>query len=357
MNTVLSNVAPPLLLRSRGILREHAALLTMVGLHFLAAQVLCLAFPGKYRAQVQWAGFGLIMLSGLATAAAVYAGYVMLWVRPAHLLRHLRNGMAGFLTADRLLLALPVLLALPFFTTSFTIFKAAISDFQPFAWDARFAALDQALHGGVQPWLLLQGILGYAPVSAFLDATYLLWFCVMWTAVVWQSVSLEKRRLRMQFLLSFVIVGIVLGNLAALIFSSAGPCFYGQVAGGPDPYAPLYEYLRQASAAYPLAALDVQHALWTNYLGHGGQHSLSISAMPSMHVATTTLLALLGWRIDRRLGLATSTFLVFIILGSIHLGWHYAIDAYAGALGALAIWLAVGRLPFLPAATGDRHGY
>lgn len=356
MNTVLSNVSAPPLLDSRGILREHAALLAIVACHFLVAQGLCLAYPGHYRSELQWAGFLLVMLLGLTFSACAYAVYVMLWLRPAQLVQHLHSALASYLTRARLLHAAPVLLALPFFTTSFTIFKAAIGDLQPFAWDSRFAALDQAWHGGVQPWLLLQGFLGYAPVTALLDVTYLMWFGAMWSAVIWQAMSLGQRRLRMQFLLSFLLASIVLGNVAAFAFPSAGPCFYSQVAHGPNPYAALFDYLRQVDTSYTVTALDVQRALWANYSAHGGQHSLSISAMPSMHVATTTLLALLGWRINRWLGMALSAFLLLVVLGSIHLGWHYAIDAYAGAFGALAIWLAVGRLPLLPAAKGDRHG-
>jgi hypothetical protein len=37
-------------------------------------------------------------------------------------------------------------------------------------------------------------------------------------------------------------------------------------------------------------------------------------------------------------------FAIVIFIGSIHLGWHYAIDGYASALATAAIWIAVGRL-------------
>ena len=51
-------------------------------------------------------------------------------------------------------------------------------------------------------------------------------------------------------------------------------------------------------------------------------------------------------------GLITSTisvayglsFAALIFVGSIHLGWHYAIDGYAGAAVALFGWWAAGRL-------------
>ena len=36
------------------------------------------------------------------------------------------------------------------------------------------------------------------------------------------------------------------------------------------------------------------------------------------------------------------TFLIF--LGSIHLGWHYAIDGYFGAALAVVCWWLTGRL-------------
>jgi len=35
---------------------------------------------------------------------------------------------------------------------------------------------------------------------------------------------------------------------------------------------------------------------------------------------------------------------IMIMIGSVHRGWHYAIDSYAGALGMCPIWWLVGRL-------------
>ena len=42
--------------------------------------------------------------------------------------------------------------------------------------------------------------------------------------------------------------------------------------------------------------------------------------------------------------IALSAFAVLILLGSIHLGWHYALDGYVGAAGAALVWHLVGRL-------------
>jgi hypothetical protein len=33
-----------------------------------------------------------------------------------------------------------------------------------------------------------------------------------------------------------------------------------------------------------------------------------------------------------------------ILVGSVHLGWHYAIDGYAAIVGTLVIWCGVGKM-------------
>jgi hypothetical protein len=146
----------------------------------------------------------------------------------------------------------------------------------------------------------------------------------------------------MQFFLSFVLSWGLLGTLAAIVFSSAGPCYFGAVTGMPDPFAGLMDYLRAANLHVPVWSLHVQDMLWRDYLQAGTGPGSGISAMPSMHVATAVLFALLGWRVSRALGIALTGFAALIMIGSVHLGWHYAIDGYAGAAGADVIWKAVG---------------
>jgi membrane-associated phospholipid phosphatase len=167
----------------------------------------------------------------------------------------------------------------------------------------------------------------------------------------WLVFCRERAALRMQFLLSFVLSWALLGNVMAVLFSSAGPCYYGLLQGGPDPYAGLLQYLHQADREMPLLALRVQALLWQDYVQHTSISGLAISSMPSMHVASAVLLALLGWRLNRAAGIALTAFAVLILLGSVHLGWHYAVDGYAGALGAALLWHLVGRLQGRAAAT------
>jgi membrane-associated phospholipid phosphatase len=86
---------------------------------------------------------------------------------------------------------------------------------------------------------------------------------------------------------------------------------------------------------------EMKDYLWAIYSGDfeapGG-----ISAMPSMHNAQAMLFAAAAWRVDRRFGLAMWVFAAIIFVGSIHLGWHYAVDGIVGAAAALLVWKACG---------------
>ena len=64
--------------------------------------------------------------------------------------------------------------------------------------------------------------------------------------------------------------------------------------------------------------------------------------MPSMHVSIATIIALLLRRL--RLACIGWMFLALICIGSVHLGWHNAVDAIVSVVGTLAIWKAVSQL-------------
>lgn len=344
MTTLAFSSSGTVLTEWRAALRAHRWLLCIVGLHMLATAMLIHAYPLDSDILLLLNGLVTSMLLGPLFVLCAYALYVMVWIHPRELLRYLRTHLTAYLTRQRLLHTLPALLTIPVFATSFTVAKAAVPLLQPYAWDRRLAALDQRLHGGVQPWLLLQGMIGYPPVTALLNLAYHVWFLILFTMLYWLVFSTERVQLRMQFLLSFVITWSLLGNVAAAVLSSAGPCYYHLVAGGPDPYAALMHYLHVADGHIPVLALEVQDMLWQGYQHHIGASGLTISAMPSMHVATAMLLALAGWRVGRGLGIALSVFAALILVGSIHLGWHYAVDGYVGAIGAFLIWRLVGWL-------------
>ena len=322
-------------------LRAHRALLLIVLPYAAVAATLTGRLPTPFEILNVLAGFIVALLVGPVLVLCGYVIYVMTMLRPARLSHFLYQQLCRYLGQGRLLRALPVLLLTPLFTASFTIVKAAIPRLHPYAWDSRISAWDIALHGGQAPWLWLQPLLGHPWVTCLLNFTYHLWFLLLYSVLYWQFLDIRRPQLRMQFLLSFVLSCIVLGSVVAVLLSSVGPCYYGHLYSA-NPYAPLMAYLHTANQQVPVWALPVQDMLWQGYQSQGAQGELGISAMPSIHVATAMLMALLGWRANRAAGIAFSLFAVLIMLGSIHLGWHYALDGYVGAAGAALIWQLVG---------------
>ena len=225
--------------------------------------------------------------------------------------------------------------------STFMAYKRAIPLFNPFAWDPAFMRLDRAVHFGRDPWILLQPLFGNVPGIWTIDKIYILWLRSIPLVLAWQFWS-ANRELRKQFLLSFAVSSILVGTVLATIFSSGGPCFYEKLVGPPDPFAPLMAFLNQIDESVPVAALHVQELLWDGYQGH--HRFYGISAMPSMHVALPTLYVLAGFRTRRWLGWALLAYLIAILIGSVHLAWHYAIDGYVSIVVVLAVWAAVGRL-------------
>ena len=66
--------------------------------------------------------------------------------------------------------------------------------------------------------------------------------------------------------------------------------------------------------------------------------------MPSMHVATATLAACLGFAVRPSLGLVGVVVAVVTEVASVALGWHYALDGYVGSALAIGVWWVSGRL-------------
>ena len=72
--------------------------------------------------------------------------------------------------------------------------------------------------------------------------------------------------------------------------------------------------------------------------------------MPSLHVATSVLFILLARAWGQRWFLwFTVPFAGLILIGSIVLGWHYAVDGYAGGVLAVICWWFAGKVAPRPA--------
>lgn len=238
--------------------------------------------------------------------------------------------------------ALPLLLT-PVVFVSFSSLKMLIPRFLPFWLDDSFAAADRALFLGHQPWELTHALFGSAAATIFFDRLYSFW--VLLLSIVIVSMALFARRAdRARFFLSFTLIWILLGVVGAWLGASAGPCYTQAIGASSAPeFAGLMQRLHDIGDGGVLGALDWQDMLWRSYANQDYQFGMGISAMPSLHNAIALLYALAAFRIARPLGYLFSLYGILIYIGSIHLGWHYAVDGIVSAAGAAAIWVWVDR--------------
>jgi hypothetical protein len=228
----------------------------------------------------------------------------------------------------------------PIFMSGFTSMKNLLNDTLPFSWDHAIATLGLMLHFGKPLWQWLA--IDSPPVTLGLEFIYAFWG-VLLVAVPF-SVCLRHPNCpkRTQFLVSHLLVLVLLGNVAAGFFMSAGPFFQELHGRHHDRAAQLFNYLQRVDSDGSFSAIAYQHYLWEAHLRGAAWFGTGISAFPSIHVAVAMLYVLFGWQFGRLARVASILFLVAIMVGSVHLGWHYSLDGYAGMAGATAIYFAVG---------------
>jgi hypothetical protein len=205
--------------------------------------------------------------------------------------------------------------------------------------DSYLSRIDKVIHFNYLPSNLLHFILGYPKITLFIDFCYLAWGSIFIYSLLYMACH-KNRPLRIQFFLSLALCWIILGNVLAVVLSSAGPCYFSEVTKSPiNPYTQLFDYLKSIPG---LKAVGIQSSIWNAFQAGIFMPLGGISAMPSMHVSVATLLALLYKNLGKWRGLILTSFAVIIQLGSIHLGWHYAVDGYLSAIITIIIWKSVG---------------
>jgi hypothetical protein len=277
---------------------------------------------------------------GLIAMLLLRLGQYALVEKPESPLKALLSDTAGLLARPaHIINALPVFAAMVFFNKAMIELKPAIPAINPFDWDETFMALDRVVHFGVDPWVLLQPLLGFDLVTLAINIAYNFWFLALFSAWFWFGFQRQAGALRARFFLSYMLAWWVGGGLLAVLFSSAGPVYYDELGLLPNPFAGLFAYLNDVDSRIPLWFLDTQQMLWDGHTGKGP--AFGISAMPSMHNASAALFALAFWNVNRRLGWFFAAYAGVILVGSVHLGWHYAVDGYAGfAIAFIAWWVA-----------------
>jgi len=278
--------------------------------------------------------------------------HLVLIRRPALPLTMMWRGLkAYFGDLDWLLNVALAVIAIPIVASLYTSFKTMIPGLVPFYLDQTFMEIDRAVHFGHDPWRLTHALFGGPGPTVFINLVYHLWFFFLWGFLLYNAFFNRNLRERMTYMVAFSLAWMLLGSIAALFLSSAGPVYYGEVTGLPSPFAPLMEGLREMDAGLRASsdfsriwALDVQDRLWDVYVNSRSGVGAGISAMPSMHLATTALMTFHSFQLNRWLGWFMTAFLIVMLVGSVHLGWHYAIDGYLAIPLTYLLWKASGRL-------------
>jgi len=210
---------------------------------------------------------------------------------------------------------------------SLTGLKSTLTLVAPFWADPMLADLDAAIFFG-DPWKISHALFGWA--TPFIDIAYLFWIPLKFVVIIF-VLSAPASRLKSQAMISYALIWAVLGMVAAYPMSSAGPVFFQDITGS-ERFAPLLTNLEGT------VALNTASILWANYDSGQIAFGSGISAMPSMHVAIALWMALVARGYSPFFGLIAFLYFAIILIGSVHLAWHYALDGIVSSVFVLLIW-------------------
>ena len=313
----------------------------------LPSAAFCLLMVGAAAAVAAMAGVDgrHLVLDYLLPAAALALVLVLAWAfatvislarmqAPAPL-AELRKRLPARLE----LLVLPVVVT-PIFYAAFTTAKSGLWRLTGYRWDRAFTDLDATIFG-TDPWRLTHALLGPGSTQALEIFYTAAWGLGLACTNILVAMNAPRRLVGVYFLATFSC-WFLNGFVLAYLLSSAGPVF----AHLSDPalaarFAPMVESLDRLldpnspirlSQAYLYSAVD------SAVLVRGG----GISAMPSMHIASIAVLVMAA-RGSRWIWLALPS-LILTWIGSVHFGYHYAIDGLLAVPVAIVCWKCAERV-------------
>ena len=207
--------------------------------------------------------------------------------------------------------------------------KPLLNYFVPFHADPLLARLDRALFLGHDPWTFLDW-LNSMPMALFYHRGWFALMIVTLVVVLSRAPSPQKSAVMLSYFLLWTLVGPVIHMLVP----AAGPVFYARLGYG-DEFTGIY---------LPQEMARMVDYLWTHYTGARFGPGSGISAMPSLHIATTAWMVIAIRAHAPRWTVPMALVGTFIFLLSISFGWHYAIDGVVGAAAAIGCYKLCERM-------------
>lgn len=218
----------------------------------------------------------------------------------------------------------------------FTFLKSAIPSVVPFYADPALADFDKFLHAGTDPWQIAHSAFSPGFWAALLPLYSAVWaflaVCLPMAVALSDTNPVRVRR----FSILFFLVWIGLGNVIALMGSSAGPIFYDDLFHS-DRFAQLGAAFRDSGLNATWVG-GVQNYLWSSYQAKAMYFGSGISAFPSVHVGVATLTALYLYERHLLLAFPGIAFLIVIQALSVYTGFHYAVDGYFSIFAVTLAW-------------------
>ncbi|OPX40881.1 MAG: hypothetical protein B1H13_05080 [Desulfobacteraceae bacterium 4484_190.3] len=227
-----------------------------------------------------------------------------------------------------------ILAALKIVMTIHCTVKQAIPIINPALYDDILWKIDKFIHFGFSPTLLSLKLFSATDITSFIDFTYIIWYFLkipFFIIFIW-FVDQKKRD---HFFSAYFLLWVI-GGLSAVLFPSVGPVYK---------YPDLFAGLNIPHAS------ELQKQLWIHYNGillHPENFRAfvyeGVAAFPSLHVAVIALFCIFSRELNKIFFISMLCYTVIVQAGSVHLGWHYAVDGYFGVLLAFSCYFVTMRL-------------
>lgn len=231
--------------------------------------------------------------------------------------------------------AIRIILTNPMILIIFCNLKQIIPVVNPRLFDQELWQADTILHFHLSPTLFFLQIPREHWFWPFMDYCYPTYF-LMIVFVLWIFMLQRKSEmLRNQIVTAICLIWII-GGIIYFLCPAMGPCYYKP------------ELFKKLNIPITRTLQDWLLFERKNFLKDSKNYHFKsfygIAAMPCLHIALGLTLTLFSRKLNKFLFLLLFFYCFLIFAGSIMLGWHYAIDNYAGILLAYLVYrIVTGR--------------